>query len=76
MAIQNGDKLITEREVRDLTGLSHTSIWRWQLDGKFPQRRVISSNRIGWLRSEILNWMATLPAATQPPATTQETPRE
>ena len=57
------DRLLTEKQVQEMTGLSHTSIWRWQLDGKFPQRRIVSDNRTAWLESEIVEWMHQLPTA-------------
>ena len=44
-----------------VTGASRASIYRWEKAGNFPQRRQISSNRVGWVESEIQNWMAARP---------------
>ena len=54
------DRIISVKEVQDLTGLSRTSIWRLELSGddKFPARVQLSSTRIGWRLSDIQNWIA------------------
>jgi prophage regulatory protein len=53
------DRFIREREVNQLTGLSRTTRWRLERQGKFPSRRRLSSNAVGWLESEIRGWIAT-----------------
>ncbi len=47
------DRLIRLKEVMDLTGLSRTTIWRLEKDGRFPARVQISPNCIGWKSSSI-----------------------
>lgn len=51
------DRFIREDEVRRITGLSRTSRWRLERRGEFPRRRRISGNAIGWLASEIQEWV-------------------
>jgi len=34
-----------------------------QRDGKFPQARQLSANRIAWLRSEVLDYLNTRPVS-------------
>lgn len=51
------DRFIREEEVRRITGLSRTSRWRLERRGEFPRRRRISGNAIGWLASEIQEWV-------------------
>lgn len=53
------DRIISVKEVQELTGLSRTSIWRLERsgDGKFPARVQLSSTRIGWRLSDIQNWI-------------------
>ena len=46
--------------VRQLTGLSTSSIWRYEQNGKFPGRRKIGDRAIGWLESEIIEWINNL----------------
>lgn len=37
--------------------ISLPTAWRLERQGSFPARRKISSNSVGWLRSEIETWM-------------------
>jgi prophage regulatory protein len=50
-------KFLTAKQVMDMTGLSRTSIWRLENAEKFPKRRQLGTRRIGWLESEIVDWM-------------------
>jgi len=52
------DRFIREQECRELTGLSRSTRWRLERQGKFPRRRRLSSNGVGWLLSEIEKWQA------------------
>ena len=52
------DSFLREREVHRRTGLSRTTRWRLERDGKFPRRRLISPGAVGWLESEISDWIA------------------
>jgi prophage regulatory protein len=38
-------------------GLSHTTIWRLEKRGQFPKSRRLSPRRIGWVVSEIDEWV-------------------
>lgn len=60
------DRFLREPEVQHITGLSRTTRWRLQRDGKFPHRRQISPNAIGWLASEINAWMTEQRAPVKP----------
>lgn len=55
------DRYIREDECRLLTGLSRTTRWRLERAGKFPQRRQLSDNAVGWLLSEVMAWRAARP---------------
>lgn len=55
------DIFLRKSEVRKITGLSDTSIWRLERKKQFPQRRRISYSSVGWLRSEILAWIESRP---------------
>lgn len=52
------DRIIRERECRQLTGLSRTTRWVLERRGLFPTRRRLTANSIGWLESELRTWMA------------------
>lgn len=51
------DALLRFPEVRTLTGLSRATIWRLERDGRFPARRLLGVNSVGWLRSEVQGWV-------------------
>ena len=53
------EQFLTEREVSKLSGLSRVTIWRMQREGEFPPRRQIGRRRVGWLKSEVEEWMRT-----------------
>lgn len=57
------DRFVHEKECHATTGLSRVTRWRLEREGKFPRRRQISTNSVGWLESEIREWMATRSAA-------------
>jgi prophage regulatory protein len=55
--IQN-DRIIRLPEVKDRTGASETSIWRWEQDETFPKRIKIGARMVGWRLSEVNAWIA------------------
>lgn len=59
-------RMLDVQEVMDLTGLSRTTIWRREKAGEFPQRREVSPRRVGWLDTEITEWLATRPKGIRP----------
>ena len=57
------DRYIRDEECGRLSGLSRTTRWRLEARGKFPKRRQLSENAVGWLLSEVLAWRASRPVA-------------
>lgn len=55
------DRILRQAEVEHRTGLSRTSIWRRERDGDFPRRRKIGNGTVGWLESEITEWIRSRP---------------
>lgn len=51
------DKIIRSKEVQALTGLSRTTIWRLEREGKFPARVPLSTSNVGWRLSDIQEWI-------------------
>ena len=51
------DRFIRESECRRLSGLSRATRWRLERDGRFPKRRPLSDNAVGWRLSDVLAWM-------------------
>jgi prophage regulatory protein len=50
-------RFIREKEVRNMTGLSHANLWRLVRLGQFPQRFKLSEFSVAWRRSEVRAWM-------------------
>lgn len=46
-----------EQKVKETTGLSRTTRWRMIKEEKFPSSIKIGESAVGWLRSEILQWI-------------------
>ena len=63
----DSDRILREREVLRMLGKNdgggRTTLWRWERAGIFPRRRKLSGRSVGWLLSEVLEWMKTRPQA-------------
>lgn len=44
------------KTVRQKTGLSSATIYRYMAVNLFPARRKLGPNRVGWLASEVKAW--------------------
>ena len=44
-------------EVMARTGLSRTTIYRWRVEGRFPQPVRLGTRCVGWIESELEAWM-------------------
>lgn len=58
---QPGPMIIRLPEVRRISGLSTTSIYRLMGQDRFPRQRVIGMGAVGWIASEIYDWVSTRP---------------
>ena len=54
------DRIILEKETKNLTGLSKSTRLRLEKLGKFPRRLKLSKNRIGWKLSALQKWIEEL----------------
>jgi predicted DNA-binding transcriptional regulator AlpA len=57
------NKILREREVISLVGLSRTTIWRLEQIGQFPRRKRVGLRAVGWSLEEIQCWISSLPLA-------------
>ena len=53
--------ILSTREVVKITNLSRVSLWRYERRGLFPSRLRLGPNRVGWLQSEIEDWLRSRP---------------
>lgn len=56
------NKILRFQEVTELTGLSRSTIWRKERLGLFPKRKQLGLNSVGWLASDIQQWLENLPS--------------
>nr|WP_315051751.1 AlpA family phage regulatory protein [uncultured Brevundimonas sp.] len=50
------DRILPWSQVKVISGLSRTTVWRLQKTGDFPASVQVSPNRVGWWQSELLEW--------------------
>jgi prophage regulatory protein len=53
-------KLLTKKQVRELTTYSYAHIDRMEREGKFPKRLRLGQARVAWYESEIQDWISKL----------------
>ena len=54
-------RIIGPEETMERTDLSRSTLWRMEKKGKFPQRVIVSENRVGWYEEEVSEWIETRP---------------
>ena len=50
-------------EVLTMLGISATTIWRWERQGRFPRRLKLGPHLTGWVKSEVEEWFQQQTAA-------------
>lgn len=55
------DRTIREPECRQITGLCRTTRYLMEREGKFPARRKLGGRAVGWMLSEIQEWLQNQP---------------
>jgi prophage regulatory protein len=50
-------RMLRFEEVRSRVALSRTTVWRLERAGKFPKRRQLSENSVGWIEAEVDGWV-------------------
>ena len=51
------DRVIREDDCRKLTGVSRTTRYELEKKGGFPSRRNLGGRSVGWLLSEVIDWV-------------------
>jgi prophage regulatory protein len=52
-----GTRILRSKEVCARCGLSRVTIWRMERAGRFPKRRYLTTQLVGWLEHEIDDWI-------------------
>lgn len=58
MTIQLEDALLRLKDVRRITSLGKSTIYRLEKAGRFPQKIAITQGSVGWRLSDINAWIA------------------
>jgi prophage regulatory protein len=59
-------KMLRLDEVMKMTGLSRSSIYRYESSSTFPKRRRVGPNAVRWLDTDVEEWMQSRPAIDAP----------
>jgi prophage regulatory protein len=58
-------KLLRFPVVREMTGLSRSTIWRLERRGEFPRHYRIAPNVVAWVEEDVIGWIEERTAARQ-----------
>lgn len=50
-------RIIRKPELMSKIGLSDATIYRMEKAGRFPKRMQLGGNSVGWVESEVLEWV-------------------
>lgn len=50
-------KLLSKKQVKEIVLYSYAHIDRLEAQGLFPKRVRLGENRVGWLQSEVYDWL-------------------
>lgn len=56
-------KIIRPKDLAELLSVSTVTVWRMEKRGELPKRKKISSRTVGWLESDIQEWLENRPYA-------------
>jgi prophage regulatory protein len=55
--------ILNRKEIKVLTNLGNTTLWRLEKEGRFPSKVQLSNGRVGWKRDDVMEWIETREAA-------------
>lgn len=50
-------KILSKSQLKEIVLYSPQHVARLEKAGKFPKRVQLGPNRVGWVESEVLNWL-------------------
>ena len=57
------ERLLRKADIVERTGLSYATIYNMMKAGTFPQSRRAGKQAVGWIESEVTDWIRNLPIA-------------
>lgn len=61
--MRNQLTIIRPSQLAEILSVSPVTIWRMEKRGELPPRKKLSGRCVGWLESDILEWIRTSPPA-------------
>jgi prophage regulatory protein len=58
MNLTVSERILRLPEVKEITGLSTSTIYAWMIEGKFPKSINLGNRSVGWLESAIASWIS------------------
>ena len=59
------ERMLHRKEVMNMVHLSYPTLLSLEAQGRFPKRRQITDKRVGWVLSEITDWIRSRPVACE-----------
>lgn len=54
---KKADVILRMPQVAQITGLSRTTLWRYEREGIFPTRVALGGGSVGWYQSDVEQWL-------------------
>lgn len=59
MNVQSTNTILRLKQVKEITGLSRSTIYLYMKEGKFPKQRELGGERaVGWYSGSVFQWVA------------------
>jgi len=55
---ENASRILRRKQVEELTGLSRSTLYKFIKEGLFPQPISLGSRAVGWIGSEVDQWIS------------------
>ena len=65
-------KIIRKKDLCEHLGISAATLYRWEREGIFPKRKKIGPYLVGWLASEVEDWIRSRKSAPENKPTENE----
>lgn len=74
MSYDVAERIVLEDECQQISGLARSTRFQLEREGKFPRRRQLArgDRRVGWLYSELVEWMRSRPPLPEKTRTPRE----
>ena len=56
-------RFLRTKDVCEMLGVHRMTLWKWRREGTFPKGQLIGPRTVGWLESEVEEWMKSRPPA-------------